>query len=109
VWYSQQKQNYKNNIKNMKIKEIKIKWEEFIEEYKKYLLSDEEIWYLKLEQVKNYINENKKIPSQTDKDKNIKILGVWYSQQKQNYKNNIKNMKIKEIKIKWEEFIEEYL
>jgi superfamily II DNA or RNA helicase len=105
-WIGTQKTNYKNNEYNMKIEEIKNKWEEFIEEYKEYLLSDEKIWYDKLEQVKNYINKNKKAPSKKDKD--IKILGFWIRNQKLNYKNNIKNMKIEQIKNKWEEFIKEY-
>jgi superfamily II DNA or RNA helicase len=108
VWLSNQKTNYKKNEKLLKNEDIRKQFEEFIEEYKEYLLSDEEIWYLKLEKIKNYINENKKSPLSYDKNKNLKYLGSWLCHQKDNYKNNKGNMKIEKIKNKWKEFNEEY-
>ena len=62
-WFYRQIQNYKNNKFIMKNNNIKIKWEQFIFEYKKYFASNYEIWINTLEKVKNYINQNKCKPS----------------------------------------------
>ena len=107
-WLYAQKQNYKNNAKIMKNKKIKIKWEEFIKEYDDFFKTNEELWNQKLNEVINYIKENNKLPSRHNKNDEIKFLGMWFSHQKQNYKNNNAIMKNEEIKIKWEEFIKEY-
>jgi len=62
-------------------------------------------WMKKFEELKKYIDENKKCPSQVSKDKNIKRLGYWISEQKKNYIKQKNNMKAKNICKKWEEFI----
>jgi hypothetical protein len=62
-------------------------------------------WYYKLELVKNYININKKRPSGSDKDINIKQLGVWIDNQVKNYKNKAYIMSDDTIRKSWEEFI----
>ena len=49
-------------------------------------INREEIWMKRLEEVKKYINENKKRPSNSDNNKNIKQLSSWVSIQIQNYK-----------------------
>jgi superfamily II DNA or RNA helicase len=69
------------------------------------LKNGEEIWMNKLENVKKYIDINNKRPSKHDKDKDIKILGIWISHQQQNYKNKEHIMKNEEIYNKWTEFI----
>ena len=107
-WIASQKNKYKNNIEIMKNEEIKKLWEEFIEKYKEYFKSDIEKWKENLNKLDNYIIENGKLPSTTDKDNNIKILGNWIASQKNKYKNNIKIMKKKEIRKQWDEFIEKY-
>ncbi len=48
-------------------------------------------WYENLNKVEEYIKVYKKTPSQKSKDKTIKSLGYWLSQQKQNYKKEINN------------------
>jgi len=105
-WLLCQKNNYPNK-KSMKNKKIKLLWEEFINEYKKYFLTDEEKWKNKLEEVKKYIDENKKRPSSEDKNENTKVLGKWIGTQKSNYpdKKSMKNLEIKQL---WETFINEY-
>ena len=108
LWVSTQKQNYKNNTWIMKNEEIKKQWEEFIEKYKEYFKSDIEKWKENLNKLKKYIIENGKLPSTTNKDINIKSLGIWLSTQKKNYKNNELIMKNEEIKKLWENFIEKY-
>ena len=100
-WLSIQQKNYKNNLQSMKDENIKKDYELFLEKYKEYLLNNKEVWYDTLEKLKKYIDENKKSPSNIDKDKNIKNLGQWLSQQKNNY------IKIKDI-MKQVEIYNEY-
>ena len=105
-WIKTQQVNYKNNKKNMKNNNIKIKWEEFINEYKEYFLSTDEIWNNNLEQVKIYIKEHNCKPSQNNKNNKIKYLGLWINIQQKNYKNNKFNMKNNNIKNKWKKIID---
>ena len=106
-WLSHQSENYKVNKYIMKDKNTRKKWEEFINIYKEYFSSNEEIWKDNLEQVKEYIDQHKKRPSQLDKDKTIKSLGSWLDNQITNYKGNKKSMKEENIKKKWEDFIQD--
>ena len=103
-----QKQNYKKNKGIMKNNEIKIKWEEFIEKYKSYFLSYEEIWLKYLNQVIEYIILNEKLPVFSNSDKNIKKLNRFIRTQKENYKQNKNIMKNERIKKIWEDFINKY-
>jgi len=108
-WISHQLLNFKKNIGIMKNNYIKKEWNEFINNYKKYFLSFDEIWKNKLLDLKKYINEYKKRPSPVDKNKEIQQLGSWINMQLYNYKNNKKNMKDLSIRKTWEEFIKEYI
>ena len=92
----------------MKNKDIKIYYEEFLQEYQQYFLTLEEQWNDNLQQVKIYINKNKKRPTDHSKDQDIKKLGTWLSTQQQNYKKNINCMINPEIKLEYETFIQEY-
>jgi hypothetical protein len=49
---------------------------------------------------------NNKTPFMVDKNKDIKILGIWLSHQKENYKNKKDIMKNNEIYNKFTEFLE---
>jgi hypothetical protein len=68
----------------------------------------QEIWEIKLEEVKKYIDENNKRPSKHDKDNNIKRLGTWIGTQLKNYSKKEYIMKNDIIREKWEEFISKY-
>ena len=103
-----QQTNYKNNKDIMKDTNIKKLYEEFIEKYKEYFLDNNEIWLKNLNLVSDYIDKNKKRPSQTDKNKDIKQLGKWISTQQRNYKSNKQIMKDSNIRKLYEEFIEKY-
>jgi superfamily II DNA or RNA helicase len=113
-WISHWKKNYDMHInkckKGMKDKEIHYLWTEFITDnkYKKYI-NLKELWYEKLEEIKDYINKNNKSPSQSDKDEEIKQIGQWISHQKKNYDIDINkckySMKDEDIYNKWTEFI----
>ena len=71
-------------------------------------LSSEEEWIKKLEQVKDYIEENNKRPNKRDINKKTKSIGIWLSRQRQNYKFNRDNMKNKKIKSIFTDFIQIY-
>jgi hypothetical protein len=100
-WFSTQKDSYKSREYIMKNDIIYNKFKDFIEMYKEYLLSNEEIWDNNLKKVINYINENKKIPSRSE---DIKISN-WIRTQNGNFKKRFKIMKNEEIYNKWTNFI----
>jgi hypothetical protein len=89
--------------------DISKKWKEFIEDekYKIYFLSNEEEWGNKLKEVKLYIDENNKRPSESNKDNKIKQLGQWISDQQKKYAKNKHNMLNEDIRKQWKEFIED--
>lgn len=107
-WLSHQIQNYKNKTQIMCLEYIRNEWENFVNsnEYKKYFMSNIEVWGNNLNLVKNYIDVNKKKPSTTDDDCNIKKLGNWIGTQKGNYNKRNEIMKNEEIRAKWKNFIE---
>ena len=67
----------------------------------------QEIWELKLESVKKYIDLNKKRPSQHDKDVQIKTLGEWITNQIKNYNKEKYIMSNEDIRNKWERFLQD--
>ena len=89
-WLGIQIKNYNKNILKNNRKKL---WIDFINnpKYKNYFLSNEEQWNKKIELVIKYIDINKKRPSQTDSDINIKKLGQWFTDQIYNYKKEIMN------------------
>ena len=107
-WSVNQFQNYKKNIYIMKNLKIRKSWEEFIDEYKDYYISNEDKWKCHLKDVKKYININEKIPYQKDKKKDIAFLGKWISTQRSNYKSDCAIMKNPIIGKLWEKFMDEY-
>ena len=70
----------------MSNKDIYNKWISFInyDKYNKYFLNNEIEWINILQLVKKYINDNNKLPSNSDCDNNIAKLGHWISFQKKN-------------------------
>ena len=69
------------------------------------LSNGEEIWLIKLEELKKYIDINKKRPTNIDKNKEIKSLGIWLSNQQTNYKEKTYIMKEQNIYDMWTQFI----
>jgi cell shape-determining protein MreC len=108
IWILHQKATYSKKERIMKKENIRIKWEDFISTYSHLFMSNEEIWNDTLEKVKLYIETNNKLPSLTDKNKDIKQLGIWISTQKKNYSNKEYIMKDENIRNKWEDFINTY-
>lgn len=108
TWIQHQLHNY--NIKSgaMKNEQIRNEWCEFVnsEKYKKiHFISNIKDWTHNLEEVKKYINDNNKRPSDDSKDDNIKKLGKWLSHQIQNYKNKTQIMCLEYIRNEWENFV----
>jgi predicted phosphohydrolase len=108
IWVSTQKNNYKNQEYIMKDENIRKEWEEFVSKYSILFMSNEEQWYDTLEKIKLYIETNNKLPSKRDKNKDIKQLGMWVSNQKTTYKNQEQIMKDENIRKEWEEFVSKY-
>jgi hypothetical protein len=108
-WINTQNNNFKTKEKNMKNENIYNKWNELInsEKYQEHckILTMEEDFTLNLKKIKNYIDNNNKKPSTSNKDKNIKILGTWISTQQYNYLKKEQNMKDDNVYKKWTDFI----
>ena len=114
-WISNQTANYDSDIKKckegMKNEQIKLEWENFIndEKYKKYFISNEDMWLNMLNNVKKYIDENNKRPSIHNKNNDIKQMGTWINTQQKKYDQDITKckyvMKNEQIKLEWENFI----
>jgi superfamily II DNA or RNA helicase len=107
-WIGTQQKNYKKKIQSMKDETKYDLWTKFLENYKKYLKSDDDIWYEKFEEVKTFIDNNKNRPLENSKENSEKILGGWIGKQQQNYKKNEKSMKDKTRYDLWTEFLDKY-
>lgn len=65
----------------------------------------EDLWNMRLEEVKKYIDDNGKRPSSESLNKDINMLSKWLSHQITNFNKKQKNMKDEKIYNKWNEFI----
>ena len=92
----------------MKEESIRIKWEDFMNTYSHLFMSKDEMWNDTLEKLRMYIETNDKLPSSTDKNKDIKQIGKWISTQKENYSKKECIMKQENIRNKWEGFVNTY-
>ena len=108
AWINTQQINYSKNKHIMKIPNIQKLWEEFIEKYNEYFISNEELWKNIIKKVEKYIDENKKRPSSKDINDSIKKMGNWINAQQNNYLKKQKIMKNPDIQKLWEEFLEKY-
>jgi superfamily II DNA or RNA helicase len=106
-WISTQTKNYKIKSQIMSNVSIYSTWKQFInyDKYKKYFMSNEEIWMKRLEEVKEYIDKNQKRPSNKDKNLNVKQLGQWIYSQTHNYKTKEDIMSDNIIYNVWTDFI----
>ena len=107
-WYSTQSINYRKRIRTMKNIEIYNKWTLFINTYKHFFLDTIQIWDNHLNQLINFLNINKKRPSNSSKDINEKFIAQWYGCQVKKYNSRKEIMKNSYIYDKWKLFISEY-
>ena len=106
-WVGHQQANYKEKTFIMKNEKIYDLWTEFINDpkYSVYFVNPKDKWKSDLEQVKQYMDKEKKKPSRTDKNEEIKRLGKWVATQQPNYKKKTYIMKNEKIYELWTEFI----
>jgi hypothetical protein len=107
-WISVQQKNYKNKKQAMKDYDKRQLWEIFIEEHKDYIKDLDTKWHDSFNQLKKFINDNKKKPNRTSKNEEEGILGKWITTQQQNYKNKRQSMKDLDKKQLWKELITKY-
>ena len=109
VFYSKQNYNYGKKLKMMKHQKYYNIWTEFLSKNEEYFVSHEQAWIRKLNIAKDFIKQNKRLPSKyTDEEKEKKI-GVWISLQKNQGKYGTKLLSDDhpEIKTLWNNFLEE--
>jgi hypothetical protein len=98
-WVHLQNYNYRTNrIRNPTIKE---KWEVFKTQY----YSPEIYWKIALNNVIHYMKTYKKIPSNEDKNRDIRGLYVWLNAQYNHYFKEYGAMKNPELRQLWEKFL----
>lgn len=101
-WMSKQIYDYTNNIMNQYKME---KWTQFNKDYNHVFVSKKELWLIKYNDLINFLNINKKIPTeQTDSDNEI-VLCRWYKLQMSWYVNKKGIMKDNDYKNNWEKLI----
>lgn len=98
-WTSIQLYNYSKN--NLKLEQQK-KWDELLKKYNELFLNDEEKWYKNFNELKKFLDDNKRRPIKNDSIHN------WFHCQQQNYIKEDKSMKNKIIKKDWEKFNKDY-
>ena len=108
-WIVHQKHAYKNNNRIMKDENIKILWENFVENYKYLFLSTEDIWKINLDKLKKFIDDNKQLPYKNSENAEEKFLSTWIITQRSNYKKQNRTLANPIIKALWEAFVSEYL
>jgi len=108
-WLSHQQSNYKNRDKCMKNENIYSEYNKFItsQKYKKYFISNEEIWNIHLTELKTYIEENNELPNCSGKNKK---LANWTRRQIYEYENKCNIMSNLDFRNKFKKFVtsEEY-
>ena len=98
-WVSTQITNYKNNKMNTLRSSL---WIQFLEEYKKYFVSNDEKWMQQFEELKAFIDKNQHLPHYKT------FIGLWYKTQQSNYKKKTQCMKNIDTYTLWSEFIKIY-
>jgi hypothetical protein len=88
-WFNNQQKNYKNQKYSMKYESQRQIWNTFREDkkFKQYFIEVDDQWYITLQQVKCFIDENDKRPSRYSKNDDEKRLGHWFNNQQTNYKS----------------------
>lgn len=117
TWISNNNRNYDEYVskskERMKIPEVHELWRKTLTDYSEYLGHDITKWKNMLNKVIEYMNLNKKSPSYSDKNKDIKRMGNWISTQKTNYNTDIKKstsdvMRKEELHALWKQTLLEY-
>ncbi len=112
-WLNVQNKNFKNGTGIIQNELLKLQWIDFINDnnYSQYLMTKDEIWDMKFQQLKNWFQIKKSNPLDKSSNEYEKQLANWFYHQKANYKNKLKSMSDPIKYTQWKEFIEsnEYL
>jgi len=107
-WYHNQCRQFRLKIGEFKQNENVKKWEDFILKYKAYFIDENEKWFGILDEVKCFMDKNKRRPNKETKLCDIeKRLGQWIGSQIQKYNGKSYGMS-DNIRIAWSCFIDEY-
>ncbi len=107
-WISNQKIKFMQKSNIMENEEIYNEWKNFMnsEEYKEYFLTNKEIWLIKFDLMKVYIDTYGKLPPYSPKNITLHKHAKWIGFQKRSYQLKIKIMKIEpEIYTMWHNYI----
>jgi superfamily II DNA or RNA helicase len=106
-WLNRQTQHYKKRLYALSNISYCNKWNEFIEKYIDYMMDDNTKWYATLNNVDNWIHNNKKRPSANSKIEVESKYARWISNQCTSYNNLSGIMRDIDKKNKWELFVQE--
>ena len=107
-WLGIQKENYLKKTDGMKSEKRREKWEIFINQYEKFLETDEQKWYRLFKVLKDFIDTNKKLPSEKVGPEDEKKIARWLSTQKKNFLLKQDGMKNEDRYKSWENFLIDY-
>ena len=107
-WVGTQKKTYAKKDRIMSNQTIRSKWEEITDKYKSYLGDRKELWSIMLQNICSYMDKEKKLPSSSDKNTEIKKLGSWVNNQIYNYTKNICTISDPDIRATWEAMLLKY-
>ena len=85
---------------------IRSLWDSFIKNYKQYFISNEELWTNNLDELKVFIDLNKRRPRK--KKGTEKVLGGWLGTQLKNRKTEKQIMINEDTRGSWDSFIKDY-
>jgi hypothetical protein len=108
LWLLNQKRNYLNSEYIMADTHIRKLWEDFYSKNEQLFMTNTEIWIANYNALKKYIQLKRKLPSVCNKNIEIKKLGGWTTNQKQNYSKKDNAMKDIQLLNMWESLINEY-
>jgi prephenate dehydrogenase len=103
-WLGTQLINFKNKKQIMENEYIYDIFKNFLDNYEDYFLSNEENLILQFNELKKYIDKNKKRPTKNDD----KILNKWLGTQLINFKNKKNIMKEETIYKIFQKFLNDY-
>jgi hypothetical protein len=87
-WLDHQISNYNTRIDIVHNNtEIRLLWEQFIEKYKTYFMTQEEKWIEKLDHCKKFIKEHKKRPNTKSHNTEERTMAYWIINQIKNFRN----------------------
>jgi hypothetical protein len=82
-----QKKNYENKTQIMRESDIYDEWTHFLEKYKDLLITEDEVWLKKFNELKNFMIQKNKRPNKHSNNSNEKKLGIWITKQMSNFNN----------------------